>query len=128
MPYGFIEDPEYEGEGERFLVHFNGVHCSAFGGSRADVEEYVARRNREADEVQQALRSKDPRELCGLGWHRQTLQGRRSLFFRCLPRLWGAAFGFAIGPAPFDYTTSKIADFGRPEPWLCEACKEEIGA
>ena len=128
MRYGFVEDPEYEGEDQRFLLHFDGEPNGAFHGSRGDVEEYVEKRNREAEEIQQALWSNDPRALCSLGWHRQTVDGGRPLFFRLLPRLWGALFGFAMGPAPFDETCTRLATFGRGEPWVCEACEEEIGA
>ncbi len=129
MTYGFVEDQEFDGEGERFLVHFDGVPLGAFRGSRSDIEEYVDRRNREAARVRGALTSSDREALCRLGWHRQRLHDGTPLYFRCLPHLWGTAFGFAIGPAPFDWASTKIAGFG-PEagPWFCQACKEEIGA
>ena len=126
MPYGFFEDPEHEGDA--FLVHFDGVIAGRIRGSREEVEDYVARRNRETAEVQEALESDDRAALCRIGWHRQKYEDGTPLYFRVLPRLWGAAFGFALGPAPFNWATTKLADLGRAEPWFCEVCEEEIGA
>ena len=127
MPYEVVED----GGAEKgyFRIEFDGRPITWFEGSRAKAEAYVHELQRKAEDARRGLSSSDPPGLCRLGWHRRTDEDETPLFFKLLPRLWGAPFGFRVGPIPSDDDGWKVAVFGgHAVPWFCEACKEEIGA
>ncbi len=81
---------------------------------------------REEREVEAALRTGDPRNVCALGWHRLATRSGGT-WFRLMGGKAGRMLVFRVGRVPFQSCCTTIWCYGvDARSWACEHCGQAI--
>ncbi len=113
-------------EAEAYEVWRGDHRVARYGGDLESVRELFRRWEREEREVEAALRTGDPRNVCALGWHRLAARSGGT-WFRHVGGKPGKMLVFRVGRAPVQYRCTTIWCYGvDARSWACEHCGQAI--
>ena len=121
--------------GESFLLLRDGERIVSLGGGQEWAEEQLRWYREQEQEAREALATRDPLDLCRIGWHRGSLPnpvarhiGVPSMYFRFGAKIGeaGGTLVYRVAEEPFEFLARTVKCLGILDPWHCAVCDSQI--
>ncbi len=120
---------------DSFLLLRDGKRVVRLGGSRDWAEGELHQYRDQERDAREAIATKDPLDLCRLGWHHGPLPTpvaehvrAPSLYFRFGAKIGeaGGTLVYRVAEQPFEFIARTVKCLGMLDPWECSVCERLV--